>query len=230
MLFSNMSCDGSGIGLTLCNGYFYLMGRNILKAYIFYMYKTNVRLLIHAFIGFLVISPCIVRAEDHLSFKQVPITGTLNEFCNTLFKNGFEQNTQAFKPSKDIPTTAYLKGQFASDACDLMVFATKQSLTVWKVSMSLPIKDDWLTLNYQYFLLKSELKKKFGTGESHEYFEKPYTNNDLNEMTALRRKKCTYMTYWKVNSGAVLLEICREGRITVSFEDALNTVLKNSEE
>jgi len=186
--------------------------------------------LILVFIGFLVISPCLVRAEDHLSFKQVPITGSLNEFCNALFKNGFEQNTQVSIPSKDKTTTAYLKGQFASDSCDLMVFATKRSRTVWKASMSLPIKDDWQTLYYKYFLLKSELKKKFGAGESNEFFIKPYTDGDLNEMFALKHKKCTYITSWKVSSGTVLLEISREGRITVSFEDALNTALKDSEE
>ena len=94
--------------------------------------------------------------SQHLTFKGVPIDGTLNDYVLKMKKSGF-----IHKGTED--GIAVLEGDFASyKNCIVGVSTLKQKDLVSKIVVAFPERDTWSLLSGNYFNLKELLTEKYG--------------------------------------------------------------------
>ena len=129
---------------------------------------------------------------DHLTFKGVPINGTLNEYVSKMKKKGF-----VHIGTKD--GIAMLKGDFAAyKNCIVGVATLKQVDLVSKITVIFPEQDTWSGLSSNYFSLKDLLTEKYGDPhESVEEFQSDIQPRDDNDkMYEVGFDRCKYYTIY----------------------------------
>lgn len=104
-------------------------------------------------------------AQQHLSFKGVPIDGTLKSYTDAMVKAGFY-----YKLTQD--GTALLTGDFAGyKGCTVGVSTLKNLDVVSRIAVLFPNKDTWSAVLGNYEHLKAMLTEKYGTpSDSQEKF------------------------------------------------------------
>ena len=140
--------------------------------------------------------------SDHLSFKGVPIDGTLNEYVLKMKKGGFIHTG-----TKD--GLAILEGDFASyKNCTVGVSTLKAKDLVSKIIVLFPDLENWSSLSSNYFNLKEMLAEKYGqpTGTKEEF--QSYTpDNDGSKMTSVHLGHCKYYSIFETEKGTIELSI-----------------------
>ena len=166
-----------------------------------------------------------VSAQEHLTFKGIPIDGSLTSFVEKLKAKGF---TSVAVNSE----SAMMKGDFAGKICKTVIFATKKSKKVHSVIVEVETSNSWSTLKSTYNDYKSSLTTKYSNGNSIERFLPPYEAGDGYEMSALRLDKCTYLTKFTTAKGDIVLTIgyMEEGNVVLYYMDKVNTTLSEAEE
>lgn len=165
------------------------------------------------------------RAQEssaHLTFKGVPIDGTLREYISKMEKSGF-----TLMSTED--GVAMLKGDFAAfKNCIVGVATQKQKDLVSKVSVVFPPSNTWSSLSSDYFSLKEMLIEKYGKpAESVEKFEAEYPPKDDNsKMHEVKMNRCKYSTIFKTEKGNIELSIDHTGVIScfvlLTYRDKIN--------
>lgn len=142
-------------------------------------------------------------ASEHLTFKGVPINGTLNEFVSKLKQKGLTHiGTE--------DGTAILKGDFAAyKNCTVAAIALKQKNLVAKVGVMFPSLETWSSLSNNYFSLKEMLTKKYGEPEVciEEFQTKIMQNDDNSKIHEVRMNRCKYVTGYTTEKGNIELQI-----------------------
>lgn len=96
------------------------------------------------------------QSSEHLSFKGVPIDGTLNEYVAKMKQSGF-----TMLGTED--GVAMLKGDFASyKGCIIGVSTLNGKDLVSKITVIFPSYESWSLLASNYFNLKEMLTEKYG--------------------------------------------------------------------
>ncbi|MEQ1796896.1 MAG: hypothetical protein ABL872_03025 [Lacibacter sp.] len=141
-------------------------------------------------------------SSKHLTFKGVPIDGTLNEYVSKMKKSGFIQ-------MKTEDGVAFLKGDFAAyKNCTLGVSTLKQKNLVSKIAVTFPDCDTWSALSSNYFNLKEMLTDKYGEpSECIEKFQSTTLEHDGYKMTQVQLDACKYYTIYKTEKGTIELSI-----------------------
>jgi hypothetical protein len=139
---------------------------------------------------------------EHLSFKGVPIDGTLNEYVLKMKKNGFMHTG-----TKD--GLAILEGDFASyKNCTVGVSTLKSKDLVSKIIVLFPDLEIWSSLSSNYFNLKEMLTEKYGQpAESKEEFQSYTPDNDGSKMTSVQLGHCKYYSIYETDKGTIELSI-----------------------
>ena len=145
--------------------------------------------------------------NDHMTFKQVPINGTLSDYVDKMQKSGFT----LFGTENNI---AILKGDFAGyKSCFIGVSTLEQKDLVNKINVIFPECDTWSTLSSNYFNLKELLTEKYGppseTREKFDTYSKP--DDDGSKMYAVKFDNCKYSTTYETQNGSIHLTIDHEG-------------------
>jgi len=162
--------------------------------------------------------------SQNLTFKGIPINGTISQFVDKLKQQGI-----TYKNMSESGTTAYCFGEFAGyKNCEINVVGSP-SLLVWKVVVYLPEQSSWSIIKGQYFLIKDAFNSKLGKGDTYEDFISPYFLGDGYEMQAVRLEKCDYSTFWQTSEGYIKVEISRFLQLRVSFEDTKNSDIDSAE-
>ena len=143
------------------------------------------------------------QKSEHLTFKGVPIDGTLNEFVSKMKQNGFTH-----LGTED--GTAILNGDFAGyKDCYVGVSTLKQNDLVHKIAVIFPDNDTWSTLSGNYFDLKKMLTEKYG--EPSDVVEKFDTywqpRDDKSRMYQVCMDRCKYYSIWQTDKGEIQLSI-----------------------
>ena len=158
---------------------------------------------------FLSLSVCIAFAQTktdsskHLTFKGVPLDGTLDQYVAKMKQNGF----------KHISTedgTAMLQGDFAGyKDCYVGVSTLKQKDLVHKIGVLFPEKDTWSKLSGNYFDLKQMLTEKYGEpSEIVEKFDRQsQPRDDDSKMYEVKFDRCKYYSIWETDKGEIQLSI-----------------------
>lgn len=166
-----------------------------------------------------------VSAQDHLTFKGIPIDGHINTFVGKLKSLGFELKTTN-------GNYASVEGEFGGENREIAIYATKASKTTHQIIVVLEKSDSWSTLKHTYKEYKSLLATKYDKVDSYEYFSSPYYEGDGYEVSALRLGKCTYMTKYNAANGEISIALIHvdEGVVILSYADKANSLLATREE
>ncbi len=143
------------------------------------------------------------QTSPHLTFKGVPIDGTLEQYVLKMKQNGFTH-----LGTED--GTAILKGDFAGyKDCHVGVSTLKQKNLVSKIAVIFPEQNTWSTLYSNYFDLKQMLTEKYGDPdevvEEFDGYSKP--NDDGSRMLQVKLDNCKYFSIWQTDKGEIQLFI-----------------------
>ncbi len=163
-----------------------------------------------------------LERSDHLTFKGVPIDGTLNKFISAMKKSGFTLMGTEYG-------ITMLKGDFAAyKNCILKVATLKQKDLVSKITVIFPEQYTWSYLSLTYFSLKELLTIKYGEpSESVEEFQSISQSRDDNDkMYEVKTDRCKYYTTHETDKGRIQLSIDHDGDtncfVRLSYFDKVN--------
>ena len=147
----------------------------------------------------------LAQTSEHLTFKGVPIDGTLNEYVAKMKQGGFEC-------SGTDGGIAVLKGDFAGyKNCYIKVSTLNQIDLVYKIRVTFPDQDTWSSLFANYSDLKQMLTEKYAKPtdvvELFDVSPFPQPLDDNDKMHEVKLDKCRYSSLWKTNNGEIHLFI-----------------------
>ncbi|MCL3851445.1 hypothetical protein M1P97_09120 [Parabacteroides sp. GYB001] len=167
----------------------------------------------------------VFAQNDHLEFKDIQIDGNINSFVEKMKQNGFVLVT----PMKDNLTA--MSGNFVGKKCEIYILSTPKTKKACKVVVFLPESENWSDIKSDYFSYKDLYTKKYGDPkDSFNFFTKPYYEGDGYEMQALRKKKCTYASYWITDKGTIAVDISSSQQISFGYEDKINMSIYSQEQ
>jgi hypothetical protein len=140
--------------------------------------------------------------STHLTFKGVPIDGTLNEYVLKMKNAGFTH-----MGTKD--GIAILEGDFASyKNCTIGVSTLKQKDLVNKIAVIFPDREKWSSLSSNYFSLKEMLMEKYGKfSDCVEEFQSYTPQEDDLKIAQVRLGACKYYTTFETEKGTIQLSM-----------------------
>ena len=163
------------------------------------------------------------QKTEHLSFKGVPIDGTLAEYVSKMKQNGVSH-------LKTEDGTAILSGDFAGyKACVVGVSTLIQKDLVHKIAVVFPEKETWSMLFGNYSSLKELLTEKYGNpSEVVEKFDGAQyaQQDDYRKMFMVKADNCKYYSIWHTEKGDIELSIGHDGVIkcfvSLAYFDKVN--------
>lgn len=160
---------------------------------------------------------------QHLTFKGIPITGTLKEFTNAMVQKGFHHEL-----TQD--GVALFSGDFAGyKDCSIGVLTLHNQDMVNRVSVFFSDHDTWSSLQHQYEILKSLLTKKYGDpAEWSERFTSMLITSDYDKISALRSGEYYWYTKFITENGEIRVSLVEgmeyhTGRVCLIYYDKTNT-------
>ena len=162
-------------------------------------------------------------SSEHLTFKGVPIDGTLSEYVAKMKSAGFK-----YLGEQD--GTAILQGDFAGfKGCTIGVATLKSTNKVNTIGVIFPEQDDWAGLENSYEHLKSMLTEKYGEPsecvEKFQGYANPRTDND--KLHKLKMDECTWYTTYSTPKGDIQLSIDNQSVMScfvmLRYFDRINT-------
>ncbi len=161
--------------------------------------------------------------SEHLTFKGVPIDGTLSEYVAKMKGAGF-------KYIGEQDGTAILQGDFAGfNGCIIGVATLKSTNRVNTIGVIFPEQNDWADLENSYEHLKSMLTEKYGEPsecvEKFQGYSHPQTDND--KLYQLKMDECTWYTIYSTSKGDIQLSIDNQSVMScfvmLRYFDKINT-------
>lgn len=176
------------------------------------------------FLAFIALATASAQEQsEHLTFKGVPIGGTLNEYVLKM-----EQVGLTCVDTQD--DTAILKGEFAGfKECTIDISTLKSIRKVNTIRVMFPMQSDWKSLENNYAYLKSMLTEKYGEpSDCMEIFQgnlSPKTNSE--KLDRLKLNECTWYTTYSTPKGDIRLSITYErinySYVLLQYFDKINT-------
>lgn len=148
-------------------------------------------------------------ASKHLTFKGIPIDGTLTNYVSKMKTVGFTH-----KLTKG--GMALLEGEFASyKNCHIGVSTLKAKDLVCKIAVIFPECETWSELSSNYYNLKELLTEKYGRpSETVEEFQSTIQpKDDGSKMYEVQFDRCNYFTTYETEKGTIQLSIGHDGVI-----------------
>ena len=142
---------------------------------------------------------------EHLSFKGVPIDGTLNNYVQEMRQKGFTIiNTEK--------GCATLRGDFAGiKGCEICVYTLDAVDLVSNIGVFFPSQITWTRLEGDYLTLKRDLTTKYGQpSECVERFDNNRGKDDNDKLYCLKLDHCQYYTVWSTELGDIELSLQRD--------------------
>ena len=187
------------------------------------------RTLFLSFLAVIMAMSTFAQTSEHMSFKGVPIDGTLNEYVAKMKQSGFQ-----YLGAED--GTALLNGDFAGyKNCHVAVTTLNKIDLVHKIGVIFPNQETWSRLYSNYSDLKQMLTEKYGNpNEEVELFDvKPFQLplDDNMKMNQVGIDNCKFFTVWKTDKGEIQLSIDHSGFtscfVKVVYFDRINSAIIN---
>lgn len=161
--------------------------------------------------------------SEHLTFKGVPIDGTLSQYVAKMKAAGF-----SYLGEED--GTALLKGDFAGfKGCTIGVSTLEGVDVVNRIVVLFTTYDEWSSLERDYNHLKDMLTKKYGEpSEVVQEFVNSYSSrNNTAKILALGSDECTWYTTFSTEKGDIQLALSKydytSGVVVLKYFDKINT-------
>ena len=162
--------------------------------------------------------------SQHLTFKNVPINGTLNEFVTNMKEQGFVAKV-------DRGGKATLFGDFAGyKDCKIFVYTLQNKDLVSTISVMFPECSNWNMLESNYMKLKSMLTQKYGEpAEIVEEFQNQRIQDDDNsKWREFKMDRCVFTTTYKTDKGQLILKMDKDElsdcHVFLGYYDRINGI------
>lgn len=179
--------------------------------------KRHILALVFFFLSFY-----LGAQTNHMTFKGVPIDGTLDAYVKNMQKAGF-----TYIGKED--GVAILSGDFAGFRnCKVGVITLKSLDLVNRISVLFEEQDTWGRVFGYYSQLKEMLSTKYGEpDECIEEFQGSQPRDDSSRMHELNMDRCVYSTIYSIDTGDIELEIIKtqwgEAAVRLTYWDRKNT-------
>lgn len=166
-----------------------------------------------------------VAAQEHLTFKGVPIDGTRQSFVQKLKEKGF-----TYLYERDL---VLMTGTFAGyHDCTIIISSLKDKNLVYSVIVMFPKEYVWSHVFSTYSTLKLELTRKYGNPFVEvEKFKDEHIDSDMMKMLALSNGECEWNTCYLTASGKIILSISSteygSACVGIAYIDAINEKIAN---
>lgn len=162
-------------------------------------------------------------AQEHLSFKGIPIEGSMSEFCQKLRAKGFtHMNT-------DNNLTLF-NGDFTGRKAVVGVKATDDGKDVYSVVVFFDESEEWSTLVNTYDYYKHIYSRKYGNPTQSTEHNPSHSDSNLGLMHELNQGTVTWISSWSAIGGSIDVSISKSGiyrgRVVIVYRDTQNTEAK----
>lgn len=160
-------------------------------------------------------------SSEHLTFKGIPIEGSMTEFCRKLKAKGFT--------SIDRENNLY-KGDFTGRNATISVAATDDGKSVFGVAVLFDGSGEWNTLVDMYGYYKDLYTRKYGDPSiSNE--KNSASDSNYSKMHKLNQGAVVWSSTWNVTGGDIELSIDKapshyRGRVVIRYCDSQNMEIK----
>lgn len=165
-----------------------------------------------------------MMAQEHLSFKGIPIEGSITAFCQKLEAKGFmsigqENNIRTFF------------GNFTGRDATVGVTATDDGKNVFAVTVLFDPCGEWNTLVNTYDYYKDLYSRKYGQPIISKEKNPAVSDSNTALMAEVNEGRVVYGSVWEVTGGDIQLSIEKssgvyEGMVVIRYRDAQNTEAK----
>ena len=178
-----------------------------------------------AFALFFVAMNILAQEPEHLSFKGIPIEGSMTAFCQKLKAKGFtsigrDNNISLFT------------GDFTGRNATVGVTATDDGKNVFAVVVLFDTSGEWNTLVNTYDYYKDLYTRKYGEHTISREENSAYDDSNTVLMYKLYEGTVVYGSVWKVKGGDIQLSIEKssagiyEGMVVIRYRDSQNVETK----
>lgn len=161
-------------------------------------------------------------AQEHLTFKGIPIYGDLDIFVTLLEMKGYFNLKES-----PTPNSATLIGEFTNRNAVILVLGNNKK-DVWKVSVMFDGVDKWSVLEQTYQTYKNMYIEKYGKpSKVIEKFNEYTVRGNNMEIFALQQGTCKYQTLFTLKEGAISISLIprgsQKGAILIQYEDLIGS-------
>ena len=164
-----------------------------------------------------------LTAQEHLSFKGIPIQGSMVEFCQNLKAKGLKQIGYEEK-------VALFTGDFTGRDATIAVTASDDGKNVYGVVVIFGSSEEWNTLVDTYDYYKDLYTRKYGKPTKSKENNPAYDDSNISLMYELWQGKVVWASAWKVTGGDIELSIeksgTNNGMVMIRYRDAQNVEAK----
>lgn len=165
-----------------------------------------------------------LMAQEHLSFKGIPIEGSMTNFCQKLKNKGFtsigsENNFTLFT------------GDFTGCNATVGVTATDDGKNVFAVVVLFDPSGEWNSLVNTYDYYKDLYTRKYGKPTISKENNPALLDSNTALMAEVHQGTVTYGSVWEVTGGDIQLSIEKssgfyEGMVIIRYRDSQNVEAK----
>lgn len=165
----------------------------------------------------------LAMADDHLSFKGIPMSESLDSFCQKLVGMGFVEieKQQSF---------AWLSGVFTGQEATVAVGADSSGRNIEGVLVGFNPSKEWLSLASTYDHYKDLYSQKYGMPTSSKEKNPSTSKSNISLMYELLQGRVEYKSIWKMKEGIIILSIDKfgdsEGVVSILYSDNQNAEIK----
>lgn len=166
----------------------------------------------------------ICSAQEHLTFKGIPIEGSMVSFCQKLKAKGYTQI------NRDNKITLFT-GDFTGRSATIGVVAGDDGKNVFSVAVLFDASEEWNTLVSTYEYYKDLYTRKYGNPATSVENIPEYADSNTSKMLRLHEGEVTWASLWKVAGGEIEVYIDKasgvcQGQVMIRYRDSQNVEAK----
>lgn len=163
-------------------------------------------------------------AQEHLSFKGIPIEGSMTSFCQKLKAKGFTQI------GRDNNVTLFI-GDFTGKKSTVGVVAGDDGKNVFGVTVIFDASKEWNTLINTYNYYKDLYSRKYGVPSITKETNPALIDSNTAKMAEVYQGTVTWGSAWNIIGGSIDLSIEKsngiyEGMVIIRYRDSQNVEAK----
>lgn len=163
-------------------------------------------------------------AQEHLSFKGIPIEGSMTSFCQKLKAKGFT-------PIGSDNNITMFTGDFTGKKSTVGVIASDDNKNVFSVAVFFAPSEEWKILVNTYDYYKELYSRKYGEPSTSTEYNPSHSDSNISLMQEVYSGTVLYCSKWEALGGDIQLSIEKtskycEGMVMIHYRDAQNIETK----
>lgn len=160
------------------------------------------------------------NAQEHLSFKGIPIEGSITTFCQKLKSKGLVQ-----VHSED--NIRLFTGDFTGRDATIGVVADQTGKNVFSVVVIFPVSGEWNMLVNTYDYYKELYTEKYGKPSFSREYNPSLSDSNTSLMAEVHEGTVVYGSVFNAPGGTIELSIDKadgvyQGQVIIRYKDAQN--------